>query len=299
MKNLLALLVFLILFAVEIFAQDNLNRQESENSAFLFILVNCFILLIGLFFGFFYNVLVVSNKKASVTWRLIAYSPGVAIFIIAFLGLNYEMDQVGYLGWLCFFAAAGHVAFVYHILNLPNKGEGDILNRHKLSEKLKEFTKDAKKEEISLWGGDLDFLGNSEEEINQSDQYTQLKGFSNINILCNRPDPKNETDKVRFGKILNDFQQKVVFKFYHDEKSPDIHVRGRIKKKNYTPYNRAALVHEKLKDGWYKTIEEDISAKACSEVYLRVWKMVWHHADPISDDEKSEYIEAYQKSIQK
>ena len=77
-----------------------------------------------------------------------------------------------------------------------------------------------------MFGRDLNFLGNNPQEMIGNAQYNHLltMGFNRVLILCEAP--KNNIQKIRYGKILHDFKG-AELKFYYPDKA-DLKVRGRI-----------------------------------------------------------------------
>ena len=80
------------------------------------------------------------------------------------------------------------------------------------------FTSSADKNEIKLFGGDLNFLGNSTSEIDNNVQYTLLKSlnFKKISIICE--EPNDPSTRLRYGKILSEMPNTEI-KFYDPEKA--------------------------------------------------------------------------------
>lgn len=147
------------------------------------------------------------------------------------------------------------------------------------------FTSNSDKNEIKLFGGDLDFLGKSPSEINGNIQYTHLKslGFKKISILCE--EPKDITTKIRYGLLYHD-NPNIELRFYQPDKA-DLKVRGRIKKLNNTIklllYTKAETV------GSYKILETD-TANANGALYENIWQLVWSIATRPSSDQIKLYI---------
>ena len=78
----------------------------------------------------------------------------------------------------------------------------NIFKSTELDTPVNKFTSNADKNDIKLFGGDLNFLGNSPSEIDNNKQYTHLKSlaFKKISILCETP--HTQIQKIRYGKIL-------------------------------------------------------------------------------------------------
>jgi hypothetical protein len=111
--------------------------------------------------------------------------------------------------------------------------KSDLHSRKKIDKKIINFTKLADpKREIKLFGGDLDFLGDIEDNtIFKNKQYQQLKNmdFRKIRILCF--EPKNDKDKLRIGCLLDTFNNNIQIKFFED--SNCMNCTDEIKNKNH------------------------------------------------------------------
>lgn len=96
--------------------------------------------------------------------------------------------------------------------------KSDLYSRRKIDKKVINLTKLADpKREIKLFGGDLDFLGNVDDNtIFKNKQYQQLKemNFRKIRILCF--EPTNDSDKLRIGCLLETFKNNIQIKFFED-----------------------------------------------------------------------------------
>jgi len=145
------------------------------------------------------------------------------------------------------------------------------------------FTKNADKDNIRLLAGDINFFGNSSSEMDSNVQYKCLKeeSFRVIQILCWRP--KNNNEKIRYGKIINDFPQ-VQIKYYKPLKA-DLKIRGRLKTLNNVTH---LLIYNKIQSGIYEALETD-TANANGAMYNHLWDLIWESAEDATQEELQEY----------
>lgn len=145
------------------------------------------------------------------------------------------------------------------------------------------FTKNADKKNIKLLAGDVNFFGNSPHEMENNSQYTCLRGenFKKIQILC--IPPKTNEEKIRYGKILNDFPQ-VEIKYYRPPQA-DLMIRGRMKTLNNVPN---LLIYNKVSSGIYEAIETNMG-NSDGALYNYIWDLIWEMAQKISPEEIMEY----------
>lgn len=96
--------------------------------------------------------------------------------------------------------------------------KSDLRSRKKINQEIINFTKLADtKQEIRLFGGDLNFFGNViDNSILNNEQFLQLKemDFHKIRVLCIQPN--NEEDKLRLGFLQHEFGNKIQIKFFND-----------------------------------------------------------------------------------
>lgn len=152
------------------------------------------------------------------------------------------------------------------------------------------FTQAADKDEIKLFGGDLNFLGNNHTEIDNNSQYKVLKGarFRKILILCEVPG--DNSTKIRYGKILHELRG-VELKFYNPDDA-DLRIRGRMKKVQGV---EKLMIYTKLESGKYQAIETD-TANSNGALYNNIWKLVWSLAIVLSPQQQHDYEELYRKN---
>jgi hypothetical protein len=159
----------------------------------------------------------------------------------------------------------------------------DVYKTSELDPIVNNFTAPADKDEIKLFGGDLNFLGNNPQEMARNTQYNDLlsMGFHRVLLLCE--EPKNNIQKIRYGKILHDFKG-AELRYYFPDKA-DLKVRGRIIK--VSNVNRL-LMYTRVRSGVYQAIETDM-ANSNGALYNSIWELVWSLAKEPSQQEMTEY----------
>ncbi len=163
----------------------------------------------------------------------------------------------------------------------------DIFNTSELDPIINKFTNSADKDEIKLFGGDLNFLGNSPSDIDLHPQYITLRSlrFKNIHILCEKP--SDNSIKIRYGKILHDMPQAQIR--YYDPDKADLKVRGRIIKINGSI---KLLMYNKIQSKIYQAIETD-TANSNGALYNNIWDLVWSLAKAPDAKDKQQYIDLF------
>lgn len=244
----------------------------------------------GVFFGLLNNVLT-SKGNFSQKWQYVLYVLGSVLFVLGLFALSKDYETYKAVGWACIITSVVYTLGVYYLLNIFV----GLIHASKLVPRVINFTENAKSDEIRLWGGDLNFFGASVIEMEANEQYKQLKNkkFDKILILCKKP--KNNELKKCYGKIINDFKDAVEFKFYNEETSPDLNIRGRIKRK-YSPDIFVAFIYERIDSNRYKAIEEDMTKQDCNMIYVKIWEMSWKHADYLSEIDKKNFLKLFSKA---
>jgi hypothetical protein len=163
----------------------------------------------------------------------------------------------------------------------------NVYKASKLDPIVNKFTSDADKDEIKLFGGDLNFFGNDPSAIDKHPQYTHLKsiGFKKISILCETP--ITPTQIIRYGKILYEMPE-TELRFYRPEKA-DLKVRGRIIKVNGV---NKLLMYTKVKSGVYQTLATD-TANTSGALYNNIWELAWSMAIQPDPAQNQSYINAF------
>lgn len=159
----------------------------------------------------------------------------------------------------------------------------NIYKSKELDPIVNDFTNNADKHNIRLFGGDLDFFGKNPGEMDQHPQYISLKsmGFRQIEILC--AEPSKNADKIRYGKIIHDMPE-VELRFYHPQQA-DLFVRGRMKEVHGV---KKLLIYTKINTGVYKALEID-TADSKGALYNNIWGLVWSLATVPTAERIDEY----------
>lgn len=163
----------------------------------------------------------------------------------------------------------------------------NIFKTTELDPIVNDFTSNADKNQVKLFGGDLNFFGEYPEQMDLNKQYTHLKAlkFKKVLIICEVPEQRIQ--KVRYGKILSEIQG-AELRFYHPE-SADLRVRGRMIQINGV---NKLLMYKKIKSGVYKAIETD-TADPDGALYNNIWELVWSMANQPNEKQTEEYKSLY------
>ncbi len=163
-----------------------------------------------------------------------------------------------------------------------------IYKATKLDPIVNAFTSKADKDDIMLFGGDLNFFGNSTTEIDNNSQYTHLKSlnFNKISILCYKPNVQN--DKIRYGKLLSELTN-VELRYYQPTRA-DLKVRGRIITVNGV--EKLLMYNKTDTTGYYQAIETD-TANSNGALYINIWGLVWQLATRPSATEVDSFKKLY------
>lgn len=182
--------------------------------------------------------------------------------------------------------AATIILFLFTRKNLIGKYQ---YKTSELDPIVNKFTKNADKDNIRLLAGDINFFGDSPKEMDSNSQYSCLKeeAFREIQILCWKPKDNNE--KIRYGKIINDLPQ-VKIKYYKPPKA-DLKIRGRLKTLNNVTH---LLIYNKVQSGIYEALETD-TANSSGAMYNHLWDLIWNSAEEATKDELQEYSNLFRR----
>jgi hypothetical protein len=251
---------------------------------------NILSIIAGACFTLVCSVIIKDKLKAS--WRFYNYYFLYIIYLIVIAFGVYCLFQSSTCisNGICWITIG--VGVISSIITFISFRSSDIIDTKKIKPKVIKFTQNAKGNEIYLLGGDLNFFGDEIENMDNDEQYKQLKqkNFDKILILCKKPAQEDKILCQRYGKILRDFAAKVELRFYNDN-SQDAHIRGRIKWK-LTPHIQQALIYERVENNKYRTKEEDITCEDANigNPYILVWTLLWKYADKLSDEDKRSWI---------
>jgi len=224
---------------------------------------------IGAFFGALGNKL--SSEKDNSPWVLGFYILGlIALIVPVILSILYWQFVSN---WLISTSVAISTISAILIIIYTKKvlDKKHIYDAGELDPIINKFTEIADKNEIKLFGGDLNFFGESVNQINENSQYVKLRSlsFKKVMILCEQPKSNDVTTKIRYGKIITEIEN-VKLRFYDPEEA-DLRIRGRILKVNGVS---KLLMFNKIESKRYKAIETD-TANSNGALYNNIWDLVW------------------------
>jgi len=229
-----------------------------------------------------------SHSIENSRWKYLFYALGIITFIygvvLAWLMRTTILDFSRidlYAVLLAFDSGVLMVVFTKKNLEIKN-----IFATNELDPIINNFTSKADKKEIKLFGGDLNFFGNSVTEIDGNKQYIHLRAqhFNRILILCESPKNGVET-KIRYGKILKDMPN-TELRFYNPDRA-DLKVRGRIIEIQGVP---KLLMYNKIQSRVYRALETD-TANSNGALYNNIWNLVWDLAIQPKQSELDSYKE--------
>lgn len=255
------------------------------NSEILGLLTACALFVLGGFLGILGNWLISTQKQEGWTW-VFYISSGLFLILVFVLPVLFWNEVNNWLGIssliTLLFGACGTIVFIKKKIHTKN-----VYSTDEAGPKINEFTELADTNEIKLFGGDLNFFGKSQSEINSNSQYIKLrtKEFSRINIICE--EPRSLETRLRYGKILTDLPQ-TELRFYNPEHA-DLRIRGRIAK---VSGSSRLLMFSKLKPKTYQIIQTDTS-NSSGAMYENIWKLVWDLATKPTEKEISSFKKLY------
>lgn len=227
-------------------------------------------IVIGAFLGALGNKL--STETGNWVWAF--YITGILTTIISLILTMLIWNEISDWDFVIAFlpiCGAG-ILLYYTITKIDVK---NIFRTNDLHPIINKFTEIADKNEIKLFGGDLNFFGESVNQIDVNPQYTKLKSlrFNKVLIICEQPKDNDTSTKIRYGKILTEIPN-VELRFYNPDKA-DLRVRGRILKVDGVS---KLLMFNKLESKKYKTIETD-TANSNGALYNNIWNLIWSLAN--------------------
>lgn len=227
-----------------------------------------------------------NNSAENSKWKYLFYLLGAGTIlhagILAWLMKDTIIDlrQVD-LYIVVFALASGILTIGYTYKKIEIK---TVFATDELDPIINSFTSKGDKKEIKLFGGDLNFFGNSVIEIDGNNQYNHLKAqhFKRILILCEAPKKSLET-KIRYGKILTDMPN-TELRFYNPDRA-DLKVRGRIIEIQGVS---KLLMYNKIESRLYRALETD-TANSSGVLYSNIWNLVWELAIQPEQSELDSY----------
>jgi hypothetical protein len=249
-------------------------------------LFSIFALALGAFLGLLGNRLIAVQERSGWKWAFYIFG-GLAI-AFALIAMSYRAKANAWkteeiIMMVLVVVAGAFIIWITRIfLEIKN-----VFSIAELNPIINRFTKLGDRNNIKLFGGDLNFFGNSTPEIDQNSQYMELRAlnFNRVQILCE--EPQSQHTKMRYGKILTDIAH-VELRFYEPQ-TADLRVRGRLIKVNGVD---KLLMYTKDKPGFYKALETD-TANSNGALYNNIWELVWSLAVQPTLQERQSYIDIY------
>lgn len=201
------------------------------------------------------------------------------IFVFIFPFIKKDLVFEDYFG-LSLILISGICIIIFTKKFLDKKS---IYRTSELSPIIKRFTDLSDHNELKLFGGDLNFFGNTPSEMDMNDQYNHLKSlcFRMLLILCEVP--ADNSTKIRYGKIIQEMRG-VELKFYKPDEA-DLQIRARLKTLQGA---ERLLIYSKVDSGLYQTIETD-TANSNGALYSNIWRLIWSLAREPSRQQIEEF----------
>ncbi|HRO71555.1 MAG TPA: hypothetical protein PK951_14290, partial [Chitinophagaceae bacterium] len=242
---------------------------------------------LGAFLGVIGNKLIVVRENNRWKWAYYVFGILVTLFGAVEIIREWNAIKEGRLlsiGIIVFALVAGILVLfsTRKLLDVKN-----VYSIPELDPVINKFTRLGDRNEIKLFGGDLNFFGNSSAEIDSNKQYSELRArqFAKVLILCEAR--KSADTRLRYGKLLTDIAN-VELRFYRPDKA-DLRVRGRLIKVNGLD---KLLMYTKVKPGYYQAIETD-TADSNGALYNNIWELVWSMAEAPTQDQCAQFIKLY------
>lgn len=241
-----------------------------KSSEIISLLLTILPLSVGSFLGILANKLNSVKGKTKGPWLFYVLGALVILSTVILPLLNTENFNPLLIILLIASLASGFILIYITRSVLDRK---NIYKTQQLDPIINTFTENADKNDIKLFGGDLNFLGDTIQQINGNSQYACLRkrGFDKIYILCEKP--VITTQKIRYGKIISDIPA-VELKFYNPRQA-DLKVRGRICSVQGVD---KLLMYFKIEPKVYQAIETDTS-DSNGALYKNIWELVWSLAE--------------------
>lgn len=219
---------------------------------------------IGALLGALLNKVFAMRDNSNLYWIFYCFS----ILCGIYLGVTWYSTSGGAINgswYLTLLSNIGLVLVTRFFLKTKN-----IYKTAELDPVINNFTGKADKNFINLLCGDINFFGTTPKEMDTNTQYTYLKSsaFKEINILCFPPN--NNSDRIRYGKLLHDMPQ-VNLRYYQPTEA-NLYLRGRITR---TQDGDKLLMYFKISANTYQAIETD-TANSNGLLYKNIWDLIWN-----------------------
>jgi len=228
----------------------------------------------------------VSSSNGKTVLSYLFYFVSILAILSCVIGFFFYYNSLNLFGVIVIvvtiLSSMGLFAITY--VFLPGKNHYTIAELNPI---VNDFTKNADTRNIRLLAGDINFFGQTPNDMDGHSQYICLrtKGFQKIEILC--LEPLTNTEKIRYGKMLCDFNQ-VEFRYYQPTQA-DLQIRGRMKTHNNVT---KLLIYKKVTPGVYEAIESDTSDTTWA-LYDHIWNLIWTLARRPTAQQIAEYKDLY------
>jgi len=242
---------------------------------------------LGAFFGALRSKIFASRNKTKLHYSFYGFS--ILLFVTSIIFLCKYWNDFFSPNWfgiiVLFIAILSSLALFF--LTKKFLVIKDTFHTSELDPIINKFTESADRDEIKLFGGDLNFFGNTPADIDRHPQYSSLRAhqFRRILILCE--EPNDNSKKIRYGKILHDMPQ-TELRFYEPQKA-DLKVRGRIIKINGSI---KLLMYNRIESKVYQALETD-TANSNGALYSNIWELIWSLAIVPTAEQRQEYRNLY------
>jgi len=238
---------------------------------------------LGTVLGAILNKIFASLDKNRLYWFFYGYSILCGCFLAySAVATSYAaINGTWYFTLICNLALVAITRFYLKKKNIYKTSELDNV--------INDFTGKADKDYINLLCGDINFFGDGPNEMDKHAQYTYLRTarFKEINILCFPP--KNNSERIRYGKILADMQG-VKMRYYQPNEA-NLSLRGRITR--YQGGDRL-LMYFKISKQTYQAIETD-TANSNGALYKNIWNLIWDLAKVPDQAELQQFMDLAKK----
>jgi hypothetical protein len=240
---------------------------------------------LGVFLGTIGNKIVTVKYTTNWKWSFYIFS-GLSIIGSIIFSCMFFLEIVFinfFISGVLLISGMGLFVFTYKYLDRRY-----IYKTTELDPIINKFTEESDKNEIKLFGGDLNFFGNAPSDLDKNSQYNFLKAsnFKRTLILCE--EPRDSLTKIRYGKLLHELKG-VELRFYNPD-TADLRIRGRMKE---TQGVVKLLIYSKVTNtSKYQTIETD-TANSDGALYKNIWNLIWSLANKIDTSQQTEYIRLF------
>jgi len=235
---------------------------------------------LGAFLGALGNKLVTHNSQTR--WKWAFYVLGIlSVIFSVFYFIVVDSFVTADYAYLIILFTSGIFLIIFTRKFLDKKY---VYKTSELDPIVNSFTTSADTSEIKLFGGDLNFFGNTPNDMDANSQYNHLKSiaFKKVSILCETPG--DIYTKIRYGKILHDMGN-AELRFYNPNEA-DLRIRGRLKTLQGV---EKLLIYSKIESKKYHAIETD-TANSNGALYNNIWKLAWSLANKLKSKEREELI---------